>query len=314
MNSNLENKKKTSPRSERTVKHIVLSSGGIDGIIMYGSIKTLMNRGYFRMDDVQTIHAVSAGALIAVMLMLGYSTEDMDDYIVKRPWHRAISKSEINLTDVLTRKGLVDSRYILELLRPLVEACDEISEPFDTITLSEFERAVGHTRLYMYTVDMNTYPMNATEISAESHPELPLAIALQMTCCIPMLFTPILHDGGCYVDGGLATKCPVQYALARIEDPAELLVFTCENGMSEGHKITEETTMFEYAYHAVMLMNNSTTARHDTIEESKVAYVRCFNADMRSVIDTWYDCMHNEKKRYEYLCNGAKFANIFLGS
>lgn len=292
------------------VRHLVMSSGGVDGIIIYGAVKTLMNAGYFAVDELETIHAVSAGALIAVMLLLGYSTTDMDDYIVKRPWHRAMKDGDINLTDLLARKGLIDSKYIPELLRSLVEACDLITKPFDEITLHEFEEVVK-TRLYMYTVNVNVFPMDVTELSAESHPDMPLAVALQMTCCIPMLFTPVFYEDGCYVDGGLVTKCPTRYAIAR-NGMEGLLVFTCDTAaITKSRKVNEETTTTEYAYHLIHMMNQSMVLHADKCDDNPTC-VRCFNADMRNMMDLWYDCMCSESKRREYVCNGERFAELFM--
>jgi predicted acylesterase/phospholipase RssA len=293
----------------KKIRHLVISSGGVDGIITYGAVKSLINKKYFKIDEIETIHAVSAGALISVMLLLGYSTEDMDDYIVKRPWHRVIKEEDINLTDLLGRKGLIDSKYILETIRSLFEASDiMMMKEFDKITLSEFEKLVK-TRIYMYTVNVNVYPMNVTELSAESYPDMPLAMALQMTCCIPMLFTPVFYEGGCYVDGGLVTKCPTQYAIER-NGIDELLVFYCDTTI-KNRKINKDTTTTEYAYHLINIMNHSMVRVFDRCNEVPLC-VRCFNADMRNIVDLWYDCIHSEKKRREYVYNGERFAEMFM--
>lgn len=295
------------------IRHLVISSGGVDGIIIYGAVKSIMNANYFTVGELETIHAVSAGALISVMILLGYSTEDMDDYIVKRPWHKAMKDTEFNLTDLLARKGLIDSKYIPELLRPLFEASDLITKPYEEITLLEFEMAVK-TRLYMYTVNVNEFPIKATELSAGSHPDMLLTTALEMTCCIPMLFTPVFYDTGCYVDGGLATKCPTRNAIQRNNGSTDgLLVFTCDTAANtKNRKITKETSTTEYAYQLISIMNQTMVTQMDECLGSMPTCVRCFNADLRNMMDLWYDCMCSEKKRHEYLCNGERFAELWM--
>jgi predicted acylesterase/phospholipase RssA len=289
-------------------EHLVISGGGVDGLILYGAIREFIQRGRLDVNRVRTVHAVSAGALIAVMLLLRYSVEDMDDYIVKRPWHRAFKSNEVNLRNLMMRKGVVDSSMIVELVRPLLEAND-----VDTnITLAEFESRTN-VKLFMYTVDLNTFPLEAIEVSAASHPSLPLSTALRMTCCYPMIFTPVIHDGGCYVDGGLVTKCPmrycVEYAEANGVDRERILAFNCISSSPKYKRVDAGTPMVDYMRHIVEHMNYSIVSRVDCVAVPNT--VECFNADMNSM-NAWFQCLNSASKRQEYVFAGARFSDMFF--
>lgn len=288
-------------------EHLVISGGGVDGLILYGAIKEFIEKGYLDMNIVKTIHAVSAGALISTMLLLGYSVDDMDDYVIKRPWENVFKLNGFSFRNIMMKKGLIDSSMIVEIVRPLLEARD-ISP---NVTLADFEL---HTkvRLFMYTVDLNIFPLNAIELSAKSHPNMPLSMALSMTCCYPMIFTPVMYAGGCYVDGGLVTKCPVHYCTLYTRsngiDLDRILVF---NSISSPKykRIDERTPMIDYMRHIVEHMNHSIVCRCDDVLVKNV--VECFNADFNS-LNAWFQCMNDRNKRQAYVYAGSRFSELFL--
>ena len=291
-------------------RHLVLSGGGADGIILYGAVRRMIERGYMDMASIRSVHAVSVGSLIAVSLLLGYEVNYLDDYVVRRPWNKAFPASGINLSQVLLEKGLFDSELIVEVVRPLLEACDLSPD----ITLSEFDKWTGR-RLFLYTTNVNEFPLSSTELSGETHPSLPLSMALRMTCCYPMVFTPVLHEGGCYVDGGLMTKCPLRYCIKWLQsiggDVSRILTFTCET-TPEGKRVDTGTGMVEYARHLVDMMNHYIVMKEDEVLKGETSsVVRCFNAETDSA-RVWYTCIHEEGKRKEYVKAGIKFADIYL--
>lgn len=294
-------------------EHLVLSGGGADGIIIYGAVRALVAEGVLQVNAVKTIHAVSVGSLIAVSLLLGYSMEDLDDYVIKRPWHRAFTTDGF-ASRLLSAKGMFDSALVVDVVRSLLEACDVSPD----ISLSAFAEKTG-TTLFLYTVNVNEHPLCATELSAHSHPGLPLSLALQMTCCYPMVFSPVFHEGGCYVDGGMATKFPLKQCVdhvsranpewSRRDVEERILAFTCCDYTPEQSAITPTTGVVDYARHIIEMMNSSFVMRSDEAECANV--VRCFNMDGSTRV-AWYRCAHESEKRREYVVAGTKFARLYL--
>ena len=81
-----------------TIKHLVLSGGGPSGIATCGFIHCLLESNYIDINEIQTIHATSAGTVNAVLLCLHKLSVDYDsikNYIFKRPLHYTIIKAFI---------------------------------------------------------------------------------------------------------------------------------------------------------------------------------------------------------------------------
>ena len=98
------------------IKHLVLSGGGDGGYILYGALKYLSQNKYFNIENIETIHAVSIGALISVLVSLKYEWSELDDYIIKRPWHKVISIKLTNILNMWKKKGILDIEIIVKTI------------------------------------------------------------------------------------------------------------------------------------------------------------------------------------------------------
>ena len=126
---------------------------------------------------------------------------------------------------------MFDSALIVEIVRPLLEACDISPE----VTLAAFAERTG-TTLYLYTVDINQHPLRPTEIPPCRTRHVALARSPDDVLLSDGVL-PVFYDGGCYVDGGLATKFLLKQcirhvarenrerSLADVEE--RILAFTC---------------------------------------------------------------------------------------
>jgi predicted acylesterase/phospholipase RssA len=65
----------------QNIKHLVICGGGIAGINAYGVLKKSNIDGFWNIDNIETIYGVSAGAMLAFIISLKYSWEDIDNYI-----------------------------------------------------------------------------------------------------------------------------------------------------------------------------------------------------------------------------------------
>jgi predicted acylesterase/phospholipase RssA len=74
--------------SEPSIKHLVISSGGPAGIMMYNILRTLNMKGVWNIQNIRTIYGSSVGSFIAILIALNYDWSTMDDYIIKRPWDK----------------------------------------------------------------------------------------------------------------------------------------------------------------------------------------------------------------------------------
>ena len=50
------------------IKHLVISGGGAAGFSYYGVLKQTQLKGLWKLEDIQSIYATSAGAILAVII------------------------------------------------------------------------------------------------------------------------------------------------------------------------------------------------------------------------------------------------------
>ena len=65
------------------IKHIVLSGGGASGFSIYGILRYLSQKNFWKLSDIKTIYGTSIGAYMAVVFSLGYEWTWLDDYFEK---------------------------------------------------------------------------------------------------------------------------------------------------------------------------------------------------------------------------------------
>ena len=139
-------------------------------------------------------------------------------YVIKRPWNTVIHEvmCATNGGDA-TCHGMISGELLMrELLQPLVRVFYSQQQQ-QNITLRELYEFSGIT-LYLYTVEVNTFTLQ--EVSWQTHPELSIYTAVAMTAAIPGIFLPVWYPvnndtPGCYVDGAVLNRFPLQACLER---------------------------------------------------------------------------------------------------
>ena len=61
-----------------TIKNLLISGGGLNGMIFLGIIKELVEEKYLNLDEIETIYGASIGSLIGVVLCLNIVNDIID--------------------------------------------------------------------------------------------------------------------------------------------------------------------------------------------------------------------------------------------
>jgi len=89
--------------SDTKIRHLVISSGGPAGLMMYSILRTLNLKGVWDIKDIRTIYGSSVGSFGAILIALRYDWETMDDFLIKRPWDKIfMSSSSLSSTSGAT--------------------------------------------------------------------------------------------------------------------------------------------------------------------------------------------------------------------
>ena len=187
--------------SNNNIKHIVLSGGGPVGIVQYGILKRLSLENIIKYENIQSIYATSIGGFIALVYLLNFEWSWIDDFFVKRPWENLINFTSYDYINIFYTKGLLNSEFVLETIKPLLLAKD-LSLNITLKELYEF----SNIDLHLFTTNVNDF--KKVDINYKTYPDIKVFEALTMTCTIPVLVKPIFYKENYYLDGCIFVNTP----------------------------------------------------------------------------------------------------------
>ena len=217
------------------IQNIVINGGGTTIFNAYGALKQSNQSGIWSHDSVQSYYGTSAGAILSVILALQYSWEELDDYIIKRPWQNVWKMNLFSVYDYYLNKGIFGTELFNDFLGPLFKGKDlELS-----ITLREFHE-ITKKSIFLYAVELKTFEL--MEFSHMTHPDMKVLDAVHASSALPILFKPMEYEGKMYTDGGFLLNYPLAKCLA---DPATILGF--KNVYTESNaQVNTISGIFEY--------------------------------------------------------------------
>jgi predicted acylesterase/phospholipase RssA len=285
-----------------TIKHLVISGGGPIMVLVLGAIQHLEQNNFVDMKNIESIYGTSAGAIVGVLICLKYDWETINDYIIKRPWQDVFPIKVQNIFDAYTKKGIFDIKAIEKCFKPLFDAKDI---PMD-INLENFYN-LTKIELHLFSFEINEY--KGHDISYLTHPNLSLMLAIQMTCALPVLVTPVCIDDKCYIDGGMSCNYPLNFCITSGKIPDEILGF--KNKYSDKKdSINLESTLLDFLlsflFKAVLSVN--TDQNQPQIKNEVICDVQylTFNVLRNALSDA--------EVRRELFKNGTETANKFLSN
>lgn len=236
-----------------TIRHLVISGGGPIMIQILSGIQELERKEYLNMQNIESIYGTSAGAIIGVMLSLKFDWDTINDYIIKRPWQDVFPIKVQNILDAYTKKGIFDIKTIEKCFKPLFAAKDI---PLD-INMEDFYN-LTKIELHIFSFEINEYKV--VDISYKTFPKLEILKAIQMSCALPVLVTPVCIDDKCFMDGGVGCNYPLSFCIDSGKEPDEILGF--KNKYSdEKSNINAESSLLDYIlnflFKAVLNVHNN---------------------------------------------------------
>jgi predicted acylesterase/phospholipase RssA len=320
---------------DATIKHIVISSGGPAGHMMYSILRTLNIKGVWDIKNIKSIYGSSVGSYIAIILALQYEWSVMDDYLIKRPWEKIFvstsghvnsssdppdsasssSSSSSGPTSALSdaknkldyvfrfynNHGLYGIKEFTETLRPALQGKDI---PMN-VTFQEFYDKTG-IEIHFFVTEMNKF--QAVDFSYKTHPTQSLIEACYMSCCYPFGFTPIYRDGCCYIDGGVINDYPVNECFSdqkcNIDEilGVKMLWEKKPANLSDKSSVLQFVSTFFNQIKANLFENRPTKP----IPNEVVCVSKVFSSQ------DWINWVKDENYRRELVLRGDTFANVFL--
>lgn len=188
------------------IKHLVIPGGAIYGFSFYGAVKELHKKGILDFEKIETIHGTSVGCILAVILSLKYNWEELDNYIINRPWQTLFQFSFHSIVSSFTNNGIFNISIIKEIMLPLFNAKDIDID----ITMKDFYH-LCKIELHFFSIELLSFTL--IDISYKNYPEWTVMEAIYASACAPILFQPFKKENITFVDGGLLSNCPIKELL-----------------------------------------------------------------------------------------------------
>ena len=173
---------------------LVLSGGGARGTVLLGAVHHLRRAG--ALDRVRTVVGTSVGAVVGAAVALGLPTRHVLGVFMRHAYKPALDPSLL-----LTRFGLDRGTSVDALVEELLQG--------RRYALGEVPGVAGRSLVVCAT---NVDARRPVYFAPDTHPDMDLALALRMSCSLPLWFAAVRHEGALYADGGLTDNFPCAWA------------------------------------------------------------------------------------------------------
>lgn len=205
-------------------KRICLSGGGIRAVAFLGALEVLETKGMLR--TVNEYIGVSAGALVAFGLCIGYTVQEMKRLCMEFDFGLLRSFEADSAMNFLEQYGLDTGDNLQRFLESLLKQ----KQLPATLTFEEIALQYPLLpRFRCFATDLTT--CEPREFSKAKTPSVTLLEALRATMSLPLYFTPIVDSltGHHLTDGGVLHNYPMAFLKPEERYDALGLMFTNEH-------------------------------------------------------------------------------------
>ncbi len=177
---------------------LIMSGGGTKGLAHIGGLKALKELNI--LDDIKTIAGSSAGALVGFLFNIGYSPEELINFVMMFDMKKI---QDLDPSGLLNSFGMDNGHKFSLTLSKMVE--EKMTNP--NITFRELYNKTGITLYITGTCMNNKQPYY---FSYKTNPNMAVVCAVRIAISFPIYFTPVEYEGKMYIDGGCIDNYPIQ--------------------------------------------------------------------------------------------------------
>lgn len=238
---------------------LCLSGGGINGLNILGSLKYLIDTNIIKQDELYIFIGTSVGSIISVMLSIGYEINEL----IRKIYNIDFDNLEIDpdIDTLILNLGLDNGNNIMSLIQTLIYE----KTGYNDFT---FEQHYNLTNKTLKLVAVNYHTQKDIVFSHETTPELSIIKAIRMSISIPLIFTPIEHEGQLYIDGGLVNNFAFNYG------EKDKTIGICLSYDIDYKNINLITYLFGVIS---IFMNNVTVKENENVINLKINYENMIN-------------------------------------
>lgn len=265
---------------EHTIRHLVISGGGHTGFTFYRLLREHSKKGFWKIENIKSIYSTSVGSFLSVLLCLKYDWNIIDTFLIKRPWHNVFKFDLQSILQVFDKRGIYDIDIMYDIYKPLFSGLDLNID----LTMKQLYEFSG-IEIHIYTTDLNTF--ESIDISYKTHPDWCVVEAVYSSCTLPILFSPLIKDGCCYIDGGVINDYPINCCIKDGALPEEIFGIKKEN-LIKKVVVNNNSTFFDYLNSILQNVLNKILGFNEYPEIPYEIIVKDNPVSIQSIIDLAY--------------------------
>jgi predicted acylesterase/phospholipase RssA len=187
-----------------TFHNLVIAGGAMKSFSAVGCIKYLEETKLRH--QIHNFLGTSAGSIICLFLVLGYTTQEIYDFVTSY-FAEHIDEPAFNIEDMLSildTFGINKGDYLYSFAKSMLQKKLGIED----ITFLDLAKQTGKNLIVCVA---NLSKQREEYWNVDNCPNMSVIKAIRASCAIPILFTPIRHNGDIYVDGGIYNNFPMNY-------------------------------------------------------------------------------------------------------
>jgi predicted acylesterase/phospholipase RssA len=283
---------------QRKIKHLVISGGSIWGFSAFGILYEAISSGFVNMDDIESIYGTSIGALVGFVFGLKINDNTLKDYLINRPWEHFCKKSMCSVLEVFDSKGLICKTFFVDFFSPLLKSVD-LDVNITMKELYEYNKIDYH----VYLTELNSFTL--VDVSYKTHPDWLVIDAVWGSCSIPLLFTPMIIENDCYIDGGFFLNYPISKCIDNVENIDEIFGISLGNNnknINRSMLINSHSTIFDLLNVLLnRIINNIDFFSNEQL--IKIPYsIHFFSKE--TTIDYCLQVLYSKEDRHDLIYNG----------
>lgn len=176
----------------------LVGPGGAKSLLFIGAFKRLFEEKCF-LKDLHTWVGISAGAAISLLIVIGYTIDEIIDICMEINLVDDIIS--INLDEARTKMGLIKNKTVEDKLKECIE--NKFNYVPNLLELYNIKKV----KLVLVTYNLDS--MKPEFLDYETEPNLSCLEAAMMSMAVPLLMQPRKYKGNIYLDGAIGAPYPI---------------------------------------------------------------------------------------------------------
>jgi predicted patatin/cPLA2 family phospholipase len=181
---------------------ICMSGGGIKGFSFVGALDYLESNSYIDTTKIKNWVGTSAGAILCFLFTLGYTIQEIIDFILNFNFSKV--QSEPSIDNLLVGFGIDDGSKLKFII------IEFLKEKYDLEDIT-FIELFNLTNKKFTIIGTNFSKGTEVVFNYETTPNMSVIMAVRISSSVPVIFTPVLYESDYWIDGAFVNNFPIKY-------------------------------------------------------------------------------------------------------